>query len=471
MDSRVELKDYKGAFVIATIANRSTTSNSLVEYSITTVYDISLAHLVGTRIYSQEGIGIYSISKHNYWTLVFDINTLDLSSPETPIAVPLVKQLVEDTHPLCFIPEKYRYHKSKCSVPVGYLGEHYRNLIRDYILYSLEEEVNRSPVNEDSNFIIDIKDRYTYGMTCRFQKLYFSDADGNLRGISPAYMNLLRLKSFFEGSRVNYFEPAEIEIGSRFLVHSNDIRPPVVSQDRMSELIKEAKMCWTARNCWNFDPPNEVEFEDNSEMLEKVKQHLSIIKGLEITYLRKRMLAYHSDGAFSLSPDAAPEWFISPFSDYYERNPTLYSGEAWALYFTINNKNYLGSTFVYFCTPDQYIKAMTSMHREDLVENWEPWGDLLFISSDWCERNGTANYKIGIDLSTPHRRRLTLLNWILGPFVQRCIQYGSGNPLKGFATIVSPKLNRDRWQAVAEAKKLISEYTTNLDHTLPVKEK
>jgi hypothetical protein len=385
--------------------------------------------------------------------------------------VPLVKQLIEDTHPLCFIPEKYRYHKSKHSIPVGHLGKHYRSLITNYFLSSLDEEANKSSVNEDSDSIFDIKDRYANRMFYRFQKLYFSDKNGNLRVISPAFINLLQLKSFFEGYRVNCSEPTEIEREYRPLVHSKNIRPPVVSWYQRSELIKKAKTCWVARNCWNFDPPNEVEFEDNSEMLEKVKQHLSMIKGLEITYLRKRMLAYYSDGAFATSPDAAPEWFVPPFMGHYRRNPVLYSGEAWALYFTIDNKNYLGSNLIYFCTPEQYVKAMTSMHRGDLVENWEPWGDLLFISSDWCERNGAANYNIGIDLSTPHRRRLTLANWILGPFVQRCIQYRLGNPLKGFATVVSPKLNRDRWQAVAEAKKLISEYTTDLENILSVKEK
>jgi hypothetical protein len=474
MDSRVELKDYKGAFVIATISGRSATDIFLVKYSITTVYDESLDHLIGTNIYSHLDAGTYSIANQDYYTIVFDINTLDLSSPETPIAVPLVKQLVEDTHPLCFIPEKYRYNKATCPVTARFLKQHYRNLITSYFLHSLEEEVNKlpvNPVNEDSNFIVDVEDKYTDKMLYRFQKLCFSDNNRDPRGSSPVIINLLQLKSFFEGSRVNYSEPVEIEREDRPLVHSKDIRPPVVSWYQRSELIKEAKTCWKPRNCWNYDPPNEVEFEDNSEMLEKVKQHLSMIKGLEITYLRKRMLAYYSDGAFAASPDAAPEWYHPPFLTSHVSDPLLYSGEAWSLHFTINNKDYQRNNFIYFCTPDQYVKAMMSMYREDLVENWEPWSDLIFISSDWCERNGKVNYNDGIDLSTPHRRRLSLAAWILGPFIQKCVEDGLGNPLEGFATIVSPRFNRNRWQTVAEAKKLISEYTTDLEHILPVKEK
>jgi hypothetical protein len=395
---------------------------------------------------------------------VIDLNTVDLSRfnqhtrrwrlKRNPSVVTFLDLLAEDAHPLCFVPK-------------WCIGS------RENIISYLSDELikERDNIIEYTNYSDDTKKELLFydgmrvssdtGTSQYFHRFQVTERRDRQYNITPVYKRLVKMLNHFGYySHVNTYGSLPKYETAYMLV---DGKPDsVLSQEDKKHALYEAQSLWSPRNQWNFDPPSEVEFEDNSEMLEKVKQHLSMIKGLEITYLRKRMLAYYSDGHFSTSPDAAPRWYRPPFLDSYRSFPLLYSGEAWTLYFTIDGKDYQNGSFIYFCTPDQYVKAMTSMGREDLVKDWEPWSDLIFISSDWCERNGKVNYNNGIDLSTPHRRRLSLAAWILGPFTQRCIETGLGNPLEGFATIVSPKFNRNRWRAVSMARKALSDYNKAL---------
>jgi hypothetical protein len=393
-------------------------------------------------------------------TEVIDLNTIDLSkfnqhtrrwkARVNPSVITFLDLLASDSHPLCFVPKWCIGNRENV---ISYLSD---ELIkeRDNII----EYTNCSDSTKNELLFVDgIHVSSDTGAAQQFYRFQTVERRDRTYNITPVYKRLTKMLNYFGYySHVNtYGSLPRCEV-TYTLVDGEKV--PVLSQDDKENALYKAQSLWSPRNQWNYDPPDEVEFEDNTEMLEKVKEHLSMIKGLKITYLRKRMLAYYSDGYFSTSPDAAPKGYCPPFLDSYKNFPLLYSGEAWTLHFTVNDKDYQHDNFIYFCTPEQYVKAMTSMGRGDLVENWEPWSDLLWISSDWCERNGKVNYNKGIDLSTPHRRRLSLAAWILGPFTQKCIEIGLGNPLEGFATIVSPKFNRNRWRAVAVARKALSEY-------------
>jgi hypothetical protein len=460
-DNRVELADYSPILAVvkyrhyscqeATLKGKIHSCKSIPSLVNATVYikvatDPKEIKLTSSREYAVVDLKIYDTEK-------FNVNTKRWKGG-TPTMVPLTKLLADDEHPLCFIPEKYRKHEinvrtylrhviteEKKSIESGV-----KNFTPEYDLMILNKDLYEKSFVTGENTTFHRFERVKYKRTCPAPTEKFN--------------RLLNIISYFETFYYTYQLTESLSKYNNEYCLDGGVHVPVMSEEDKEAIISEARFFWHPRNCWNYDPPSEVEFEDNSEMLEKVKQHLSMIKGLEITYLRKRMLAYYSDGPFITSPDAALRGYQPPFlarySSYIDK-PLLYSGEAWSLHFTINNKDYQRNNFIYFCTPDQYVKAMTSMYRKDLLENWKPWSDLMFISSDWCERNGKVNYNKGIDLSTPHRRRLSLAAWILGPFIQKCIEDGLGNPLEGFATIVSPKFNRNRWRAITKAKKILSE--------------
>lgn len=213
--------------------------------------------------------------------------------------------------------------------------------------------------------------------------------------------------------------------------------------EEQARLVEAARAKWRPRNCWNHDAPHIIEFEDASEMRAKLEKHCSMIPGFKVTMLRKRRLAYFSDGQMKLTPDAINHPDFGYGVSFKNREhvvhkgqgtchePCIYLGDAWACRFEINGVDYLGGNVVYFATPEQFEAAFRGV-RDDLVpEGWTPYSDLIFISSDWCERNGQTNYDKGFDLSTPNNRRLAVWQWILGPLNSRTLQY-TGKPISGF---------------------------------------
>ena len=237
--------------------------------------------------------------------------------------------------------------------------------------------------------------------------------------------------------------------------------PPIPDKEKMNQLLKDSRASFSHRNSWNHDYPSEKEFEDTTEMYLKVVEHCKDIPGFQIISLRKRDLAYYSDGSYLSSPDAYPKTYKAKLENGYQvsggGSPLLYAGEAWCLYFNVAGKDYLNGNHVYFATPDQYVAAYKE-GRPDLVpEDWKPWSDLIWISSDWCERNRNKSLDSGINLSTPNTRRLSLFCWIVGAFLQHCIEHSLGNPFPG--TILENKNTaKSRW----DARKKQDDYKTEL---------
>jgi hypothetical protein len=218
----------------------------------------------------------------------------------------------------------------------------------------------------------------------------------------------------------------------------------------MVQLLKDARASFNCRNSWNHDYPSEKEFEDTTEMYLQVVEHCKNIPGFQVISLRKRDLAYYSDGSFTSSPDAYPKTYAKKLDNGFQvlgnGAPLLYAGEAWCLYFNIAGKDYLGGNHIYFATPEQYKNAYKD-GRPDLVpEGWEPWSDLIWISSDWCERNRNKTLDSGINLSTPNTRRLSLFNWIMSAFLQHCVEHSLGNPFPG-VILENKNTAKSRWEA------------------------
>jgi len=212
--------------------------------------------------------------------------------------------------------------------------------------------------------------------------------------------------------------------------------------------LASALKSWSQRNTWICDPPTSLEFGDKRAMYEALNKHLDGL-GIIVTGLSLRNIVYMSDGNFELSPDAYPRTYKCPAnfycpewhdredyesiynvlwtSDWRHRRPMLYAGQAWCV--TIappGTKVFAPDLHIYFAEPDQYINAYKNI-RPEFAEEFEkdPWGDgFIFICSDWCQRNGTANYHRGIDLLTPRRRHCSLREWITTDYVQRAAKLG-----------------------------------------------
>jgi hypothetical protein len=90
------------------------------------------------------------------------------------------------------------------------------------------------------------------------------------------------------------------------------------------------------------------------------------------------------------------------------------------------------------------------------LENFEPFSDLMTITSDWCSRNDpTSTYGVGIDLYSPWSQRQSLKAWILGPAIAKnisCLSFKlrSENEVKNFngyyergkLNVIEKKLNK-----------------------------
>jgi hypothetical protein len=196
-------------------------------------------------------------------------------------------------------------------------------------------------------------------------------------------------------------------------------------------------------NTWNYNPPNKIVFGPNTEMYDKVMEHCKDIPGFSITYLRQVELLYMSDGDMEHTPHAInhPDYSdkvieiyeneygirdhrvidkdkITP-TTYTLNRPVIYLGEAWLIKFLVFNRDLLKDCRVYFATPEQFYRAYENT-RPDLLEGFEPFADLMTITSDWCSRNDpTSTYGEGIDLYSPWSQRQSLKAWILGPAIAK----------------------------------------------------
>ena len=204
-------------------------------------------------------------------------------------------------------------------------------------------------------------------------------------------------------------------------------------------LAKQVLGNWRARNAWNSDVPTVIELDKDriEKMKDQVLAHCKLLSGFEIVDLRPVNLAYFSDGSYTLAADAINQpksgysvkrdaegkhVVVKGKQDTTASKPCIYCGEAWRIYFQFGGKDYLAGHYVYFATPEQFVDAYKTARPDLLGDDWQPWSDLIFISSDYCERNGAhaKDTGKGIDIQTPHQKRVALWQWILGPFLGRC---------------------------------------------------
>jgi hypothetical protein len=405
--NRVELKYYDPVLAKVTCPKKLDR-----QYVPCKIYETEASSaLLDTTLYVKANPYMYNMA--------IDLNTIDLSkfnsytgrwrAKRNPSVVTFLELLETDTHPLCFVPMRNMDKEIKV---IAYLEKELEKERNNIIKAGkASNNIEYELLIRDKMFISSItKNRQLFN---RFQVVKKAS---EVYSPTPLYKRLVRMLTYFghDTSISRYGSLPDCEVKYAL---ANEID---ISQEYKKEALYKARAVWYTRYVRNYTPPDEIEFEDNSEMLEKVKQHLRLVKGLKITYLRKRMLAHYSSSSFKTSPDAAPKGYYPPFITDKVKSPLLYSGEAWALHFTINDIDYQEDNLIYFCTPEQYVKAMTSMGRPDLVKNWKPWSDLLFISSDWYEDT---------NLGSPSSRKLSLAAWVLGPFIKGCIKNGRGNPL------------------------------------------
>jgi len=243
---------------------------------------------------------------------------------------------------------------------------------------------------------------------------------------------------------------SNIEIANRLSSAKNIVKINNVLAEALKPKVEEflnkvrnTKSQIFFQNTWNYNPPNKMVFEPNIEMYDKVMEHCADIPGFRITYLRKVELLYMSDGDMEYTPHAInhPK-YSNKVIEIYENEygirdhrivdraanipvyniltaPVIYLGEAWLIKFLVFNKDLLRDCRVYFATPEQFYRAYENT-RPDLLEGFEPFSDLMTITSDWCSRNDpTATYGAGIDLYSPWSQRQSLKAWILGPAIAK----------------------------------------------------
>jgi hypothetical protein len=247
----------------------------------------------------------------------------------------------------------------------------------------------------------------------------------------------------------------------------------VITDDQVKKAVYEYNSFVGAppyTDAWNYNFVTEAEFDQKriEDMKEQVMKHCYLIPGFEIIDLRPVQHVYVSDGGFALSSDA----FNHPDNPnkvdvYYENgfrsqeptnhkftSPVLYDGEAWRIYFKVAGKDPLRKTcFVYFATPGQFAAAYEKA-RPELVKDFQPWSDLLFISSSWCERNGSRDKEAGngINLQTPHLKRIALWQWIVGPMISNCRANGIDIQIGVTVNGYSDRLRVEKVSALLQSK-------------------
>jgi len=388
-----------------------------------------------------------------YQCVDFDDIPWDLYNPETnkwrtkngkaPTVKGFLQQFEEGTHP------KISY------------GEGNSNLLT-------EAFAEMDAIKASSSMVKSTKEAYvfkdTYGM--RFYSVQqqilkasdeYSKALNNIRQLAYVYNNV---------------KTAPYVISNKAQNVSAETPITTLAPDKANIAVKEClvQFALNEHGSWNIDPPhvNELDRDLHDEMLDLCKQHLKVMPTIELTSLSSRFVAYFSDGGFDLTPEAINRtvdkkkiWFSRELGLVYcEAQPTpgaviinkpcIYFGEAQCVGFNVFGQDYLNGNRVYWATPAQFVKAYETT-RPELLKDFKAWGDCIFISSDWCERNGSKNYGIGIDLQTPHQRRLTLFTWIVGP-MNSYVQQHQGKAMTGFS-VMNGYHNKDRINKLYELTK------------------
>lgn len=241
---------------------------------------------------------------------------------------------------------------------------------------------------------------------------------------------------------------------------------PNVSHEEKLKLIQHAQPFSEHQDGYCISYPMLSEFEDPGEFMNIVKEHLSRVPDLKITYLRKRHVFYfggngHPDGlnynynseygreqkcaTVYLSNNTAklglPESVTigqvdTDSTPVKSGNAILYIGEAWMVYFTIEGKDVLAGNHLYFITPEQYAACYANhpIHKNKYVtdETGKPIAlpDLIYLAqASWCERANGDFKDDTTDFQTPYHRRMPLYIWILSNLIQR-----TGIVFKGIGT-------------------------------------
>lgn len=202
--------------------------------------------------------------------------------------------------------------------------------------------------------------------------------------------------------------------------------------------------------------PSVVNFDSTEKMRALIEEHCKAIPGFKITDLTHHLFFYRSDGNMECTPDAInhPSRHLhlcikcKDASDYQKMflqstkaklnlseifiisAPVIYAGTGWCVEFTIGGVNPISGCRV-MCAPWDEFASNIGLFHPTLLDGIAPWSDIVFICSDWCERNRAKELDKHINLQTPTRRRMSLLSWILGPMLERARQ--SGLTIPGFS--------------------------------------
>lgn len=239
----------------------------------------------------------------------------------------------------------------------------------------------------------------------------------------------------------------DLDYSSFFVPKQNDF-----TEEQKIAYLKEATMHGFPTGTFNAVIPSmcEFDFDEREVVFEQIRKHLAQFPAIQLIDIAKKYICYTSDAGslrWELTPDAVNQPRFNRHFDleqdehgiyHYKmkegcnssERAIIYIGECWAVYFTVGGEDVLKGNRVFVATPKQFKKAYQGL-RDDLIpEDWEPWSDFMFISTNWCERNGNVNYGRGIDLSSPHQRKLSLFGWIIGPLSAKYLQ-DRGKPMAG----------------------------------------
>lgn len=230
--------------------------------------------------------------------------------------------------------------------------------------------------------------------------------------------------------------------------------------------------------CWDYPSRREmVSREEYEEVFKAIEDEiLNFVPGAEVKSIAKRWLAYVSDGGFDFTDDAINHPKLGRGKVYaWNRHepppkglehtifvptgekvpagygdvgrPVIYLGEAWTVYFRILGSDYLSEEcYAYFATPEQF-KAAYIDTRPDALEQFRAPRGMIFVCSDWCERNGSWNKQRGIDLHSPLRRTMAFWQFIVGPVVAKAL--ANGKEIPGLSRLET-KAQRDRRAALLD---------------------